>query len=493
MTAVVLLGDVPSTQVIQGVSAARLPVADTPEGLLAFVDQVTHLLSRSGAVVAVYPAAEQPAIGRILRMARGLLRTDRIAGVPLELPPLALSLIADQLAFVARYVSPGIVASIATPLTQRIVAGAWVNSVTKLERVKTGIGKHVTSYLPGSGFMVTAAPTPGVHRVTSSKPVSELPHRPVDPVLLLAARGNGDMDWLRERLQPALGVSRLMLVQEQPRSAAYWGTKKYVEFVAFSGHPQELPGLLRSQPCVPCRWCGEMVMFGTCPFCGMVKPETAAEAGPPQAPQPPQPPQPPGGARPAPAQPAPGRPGTPAPGATPPAAPSATPPATSPAAPPAARPGTAPSAPSKPAHPGQPGAGGAPSAALAQGTPPAEPTAQPQESPRPEPVLSAPVPGDYDHSARREALAEQTLPDLPPVPRDAKPPSPTKAPAPPDGADAPVAGPGPARPPDRAAPRRPSERHREQPDQNHGPDSEPADSPDPLRSDTVVFRPARRT
>ncbi|MFC7732197.1 hypothetical protein [Actinomadura keratinilytica] len=151
MTAVVLLGDVPSTQVIQGVSAARLPVADTPEGLLAFVDQVTHLLSRSGAVVAVYPAAEQPAIGRILRMARGLLRTDRIAGVPLELPPLALSLIADQLAFVARYVSPGIVASIATPLTQRIVAGAWVNSVTKLERVKTGIGKHVTSTCPAAG------------------------------------------------------------------------------------------------------------------------------------------------------------------------------------------------------------------------------------------------------------------------------------------------------------------------------------------------------
>ncbi|GLZ09967.1 hypothetical protein Acsp04_02020 [Actinomadura sp. NBRC 104425] len=474
MTAVVLLGDVPSTQVIQGVSAARLPVADTPEGLLAFVDQMTYLLSRNGAVVAVYPAAEQPEIGRILRMARGLLKTDRIAGVPLELPPLALSLIADQLAFVARYVSPGIVAGIAAPLTQRIVAGAWVNSVAKLERVKTGIGQHVTSYLPGSGFMVTAAPTQGVHRVTSSKPVAELSQRPLDPVLLLAAHGNGDMDWLRGRLQPALGVSRLMLVQEQPRSAAYWGTKKYVEFVAFSGHPQELPLLLRSQPCVPCRWCGEMVMSGTCPFCGMVKPETAAEAGPPQ------PPQPPGGARPAPAQPAPGRPG-------------ATPPATPPTTPPAARPGTAPSAPSKPAHPGQPGAGGAPSAAPAKGTPPAEPAARPQEFPQPEPVLSAPVPGDYDLSTGRGPLAEQTLPDLPPVPRDAKPPSLRKAPAPPDGPNTPAAGPGPARPPDQAAPRRPPERHRQQPDQDHGPASEPADSPDPLRSDTVVFRPARRT
>ncbi|WP_344951323.1 hypothetical protein, partial [Actinomadura miaoliensis] len=319
MTAVVLLGDVPSTQVIQGVSAARLPVADTPEGLLAFVDQMTHLLGQSGAVVAVYSATEQPEVGRILRMARGLLRTDRIAGVPLELPPLALSLIADQLAFVARYVRPGVVASIATPLTQRIVAGAWVNSVAKLERVKTGIGQHVTSYLPGSGFMVTAAPAPGVHRVTSSKPVSELPHRPIDPVLLLAARGNGDMDWLRERLQPALGVSRLLLVEEQPRSAAYWGTKKYVEFVAFSGHPQELPGLLRSQPCVPCRWCGEMVMFGACPFCGMVKPETAAEAGLPQMPHPPHPPggAPPAPAQPAPAQPAPAQPGAAAPGAAP--------------------------------------------------------------------------------------------------------------------------------------------------------------------------------
>lgn len=297
MTAVVVLGEIPTAGVIRQVSAdrGRLDASVSSEAALDFVAYAAQGLHQRKAVLALYPAWRSTEGKRFVQLARGTLDTDRVAGIPLNLPPLALSLVADQLAYVAQHVSPGLLASLAYRLPYEILAGAWVNSVAKLEHIQTSLRKHVTSYLPGTGFMVAAAPYEVVHRITTGDPIARVSFRPADPVLMLAAREDGDAEWLQQTFQPALGATSMTFVQAQPLSSEFWGTKKYVEFVAFSGHPYALQNAIRATPCRPCPWCGESIALDTCPFCAMVQPaphvdQVRPEEGPAGAPERPTPP-----------------------------------------------------------------------------------------------------------------------------------------------------------------------------------------------------------
>ncbi|MEU9839074.1 hypothetical protein AB0C69_07605 [Actinomadura sp. NPDC048032] len=320
MTAVVLVGDFPSTGVLQATVAQRVAVeGHGDEAAPAFVDHMEYALRRRGAVLVLYPAWKRSRAQRLVRLARSALLTDRIAGLPLDVPPLALSLVADQLTFASAHARPGVLATLAHRLCATLHAGAWVNSVARLEHVKTGLGAHVSSYLPGGGFSVTAGAHPEVHRITAAKPVPRLASRPADPVLMLVADANGDAGWLQSRMRPVLAAVTSTAVAPQPMSAEYWGTKKYTEFVAFSGHPHALRSLLAGSSYRACGWCGEPTALPECPFCLMVQPAREAaptEAVPPGHPQRPhpqpsgaQPPRP----QPLPPQPLPAQPQPPAP------------------------------------------------------------------------------------------------------------------------------------------------------------------------------------
>lgn len=288
MSAVLLLGDLPSTGMLGASAAVRLEPPAGAEGEALFIDVVRDALAHRPAVLAVYPAWAPERAERLVTLARGALMTDRVAGLPLRLPPLALSLVADQLAFVAPHVLPGALVSLAPALAEATLAGAWVNSVAHFEHLNVGLGKHVASYLPNGGFSVLMSPDAGVHRVTSAQPVPEMERRPVDPVLLLTVRSSGgDPDWLHRSLSPALSTASLIDAPAQPLSQRYWGAKKYVEFVAISGHPQALQSVLQSAlqsaPGVPCAWCGEPIALPRCPFCRSVQPsrEDASTPAPP--------------------------------------------------------------------------------------------------------------------------------------------------------------------------------------------------------------------
>jgi hypothetical protein len=333
VTAVVLVGDFPSTGILQATVAQRVGVGGPDDGgPPVFIDHMAYAIRQRGAVLVLYPAWKRGGAQRLVRLARSALLTDRIAGLPLDVPPLALSLIADQLAFASSYARPGVLASLAQRLCENVQAGAWVNSVARLEHIKTGLGAHVSSYLPGGGFSVSAGPHAAVHRITSAKPVPEQMPRPADPVLMLYGDGNGDLDWLQSRLRPMLAAVSVTAVAPQPLSAEYWGTKKYTEFVAFSGHPQALQSLLAGSLYAPCGWCGEPTALPECPFCFMVQPTrqaapaAAAPQGPPQPPPPPQQPPPPAQHQP---PPPPSRPSGPQP-VHPPAQPPVQPPAAQP-------------------------------------------------------------------------------------------------------------------------------------------------------------------
>ncbi|TDB93169.1 hypothetical protein, partial [Actinomadura sp. 7K534] len=280
MTAVVLAGDFPSTGILQATVAYRVGLDGGDEACAAFIDHVAYALGQRGAVLVVYPSWKGERARRMVRLARSALLTDRVAGVPLDVPPLALSLIADQLAFASGYARPGVLASLAGRLCESVYAGAWVNSVARMEHIKTGLGAHVSSYLPGNGFAVSAGPRPAVHRISASRPVPEPATRPADPVLMLFGHENGDVEWLQHRLRPVIGAVSVTAVAAQPMSAEYWGTRKYAEFVAFSGHPQALQSLLAGSPYRSCGWCGEPTALPECPFCFMVQPGPDAAPAP---------------------------------------------------------------------------------------------------------------------------------------------------------------------------------------------------------------------
>jgi hypothetical protein len=268
---VLLAGDIPSTGICRDIAAGRIDLGPSNSEVMdAFLDLVEHGLRHSGAVVVLYPSwRSEGGPERLIRLARGALLTDRIAALPLDLPPLALSLIADQLAFVAPHVDPGTLASLGRALRQEVYAGAWVNSVARLENVPAGLSAHLSSYLPGQGFSVCAAPVPEVHRISSSQPVQAIGRLPADPVLVLASQSGGDAGWLGRSLQPAVRGTSIMFTGEQPLGAAYWGTKKYLEFVAFSAHAQALHTALSRLPRQRCSWCGAASVVETCLFCGM--------------------------------------------------------------------------------------------------------------------------------------------------------------------------------------------------------------------------------
>ncbi|TDD79589.1 hypothetical protein E1293_22855 [Actinomadura darangshiensis] len=273
MTAVVLAGDFPSTGILRASVAQRIALdgagGDTAP---AFIDHMARALQTRGAVLVVYPEWKGKGTRRLVQLARAALLTDRIAGVALDLPPIALSLVADQLTFASSYARPGVLVGLAHRLRETLYAGAWVNSVARLEHIKTGLGAHVSSYLPGGAFAVTAGCQAGVHRITAAKPVPDLGARPGDPVLMLFGGTNGDTEWLQQKLRPAVAAVSATLVAPQPLGAEYWGTKKYVEFVAFSGHPQALQSLLSDFVYRPCGWCGEPTALPHCPLCQMTQP-----------------------------------------------------------------------------------------------------------------------------------------------------------------------------------------------------------------------------
>ncbi|MBO2463771.1 hypothetical protein [Actinomadura violacea] len=278
MTLVVLAGDLPSTGILGSDVAHRFDPNGGGDAPAAFVDLMAQALGWRGSVLVLHPAWREDGVPRLVRLARAALLSDRIARIPLDLPPLALSLIADQLAFTASHsdAAPGALAVLALRLCKDVYAGAWVNSVARLERVKTGLGAHVSSYLPGSGFAVTTGQDGDVHRITAARRVPAIGVRPVDPVLMLCTGENGDADWLRTALVPALAAVKLMAVGAQPLSTEYWGTKRYAEFVAFSGHPRALESSLAASACRLCAWCGEPTALPECPFCMMVQPEAAS-------------------------------------------------------------------------------------------------------------------------------------------------------------------------------------------------------------------------
>jgi hypothetical protein len=268
VTPVVLLGDLPGIGMTRGPLAQRIPIDGFSGGVAGAYALAQELAPyKAMPIIALFPSWQEEKAS--------------------ALPPLALSLVADQLAALSEELAPGVLAGLAPKLAESVVAGAWVGSVAKFEHVPTGRRATVRSFLPGAGFLVTLEPVVGVHRITAAEPVVSWPSRPLDPVWLVSAQQNGDTAWLEQHLIPSLAAQPAGLLPPQPMSPGFWGTDKYTEFVAWSGHPQAIQVLTDTLNCRTCDWCGELAALPVCSFCEMAQPPQPPQPVEPARPEPP--------------------------------------------------------------------------------------------------------------------------------------------------------------------------------------------------------------
>ncbi|GGX39736.1 hypothetical protein [Streptomyces fructofermentans] len=221
------------------------------------------LIEQHGYVIALYPTSAPAAVVRRLHTVRSVLESDRIALLGLDLPPLGLALLAQQLRQLSVCdFSPGVLASSARLLAHYIYAGALLGSVSRLDRVPVSLKSHAKSWVPGAQFAVLANPRPQIVRVGHE----ELPG-PEFGTRLLVAPGQLPADWLVTTLAPAWRVQGVATVNQPAESARWWGTGRLAEFAAGLYDVSVLYQLVTSVRREACHWCGLELIGDRCGFC----------------------------------------------------------------------------------------------------------------------------------------------------------------------------------------------------------------------------------
>ncbi|WP_149183884.1 hypothetical protein [Streptomyces sp. TRM49041] len=257
-------------------TAAVLPPPDA-QPLDAALAHLQVLVEQYGHVIALYPASVPAAHIRRLHTVRALLESDRIALVPLDLPPLGVAVLVRQLRLLSVCdFGPGVLATAARLLAHYIHAGAVLNSVARLDRVPVTLKAHAKSWVPGSQFAVLANPETRLTRLGAQ---SERPLPGPDfATRLVVARGQLATDWVTGTLAPAWRVQGVDEAPLPAGSAAWWGTAKLVEFAAYLPDLPVLHQLVSSVRRETCSWCGIELLGDRCGFCSapLAPPQQAA-------------------------------------------------------------------------------------------------------------------------------------------------------------------------------------------------------------------------
>ncbi|MCX4636510.1 hypothetical protein OG775_15455 [Streptomyces platensis] len=376
--------------------------------------ETSAVLEHHGHLVALYSSVCPPEHIRRLHTLRAVLESDRIAIVPLSLPPLGVALLARQLRQLSLCdVSPGVLASAARLLAHYIHAGALLGSVSGLDRVEVDLRAHMKSWLPGAHFAVLAHPEPQLLHLDRHSTEAGLPG-PKFATQLAVARGQLTSEWVTGALAPAWQVQGVYETRLPAESARWWGTPKLIEFASAIPDVSVLHQLVASVRREECRWCGLELLGDRCAFCAAPLARERATGG--------------GGSGQGPAAiggTASGRVGggavaptvAPATAVTPGASSAAAPAPASPVPPASPLPPAAPVPPASAAA-SSPGGGAAPAPAPAPG--PAAPTPGPsasapaQDRPQPRDQAAAPMPGPMPAPAQAPAREDRALSPLAP-------------------------------------------------------------------------------
>ncbi|MBT2386482.1 hypothetical protein [Streptomyces sp. ISL-11] len=259
-------GQTPDAAVFQPPEAQPLETA---------VTQTAILLDQCGHVVALYPDSLPARYVRRLHMIRSVLESDRLALLPVALPPLAVGVLARQLRQLSvSDLSPGVLACAARLLAHYVYAGAQLSSVARLDRVDVGLGTHLASLLPGARFAVLVNPAPRLIKVTDG----EAPEGPGFGTRLTVARAGpakGE-DWVLSTLARRWHVQGVQETALPADSGGWWGARGTVEFAAAIADPTVLYQLVSSVRREQCHWCGLELIGDRCAFCAGPLPRTEA-------------------------------------------------------------------------------------------------------------------------------------------------------------------------------------------------------------------------
>ncbi|NLU66649.1 hypothetical protein [Streptomyces sp. HNM0574] len=231
-----------------------------------------ELLRQHGHVVLLHPATlPTPHLHR-LHAVRSVLESDRIALLPVALPPLGTAVLVRQLRQLSLCgFSPGVLGAAARLLTHYIYAGGVLASVAKLDsgtQIPVSLTAHAASWMPGTHFAVLAAPTPRLVRIQGGSSAEEdgLDGPPFTTEITLA-RGPLDSDWVSRHLARrwrAGAVREAELPEDSPR---WWGTGRLTEFAAAIPDASVLYQLVASVRRDSCSWCGLELIGDRCVFC----------------------------------------------------------------------------------------------------------------------------------------------------------------------------------------------------------------------------------
>jgi hypothetical protein len=221
-------------------------------------------LEAHGHLVALAPDDPADPARRRVHTVRSALEADRIAIVPLSLPPLARTLLGEQIRQLAGTdLGPGVLAGAARLLSYYLHSGALLGSVAKLDRVPVGVGAHMKSLVPGRHFAVLAHPEPYLGEAVPDR----VPPGPGYQTQLAVAGSGLDPAWITGPLATAWHTRHLRELPAPPDSAGWWGTARLVEFTAYIADVGMLYQLVTSVRRDTCTWCGLDVIGDQCLFC----------------------------------------------------------------------------------------------------------------------------------------------------------------------------------------------------------------------------------
>ena len=233
------------------------------------VEALSSGLQAGGHVIAIAPDWAGPAAAERLQMARSMLDTHRIAVHETALPPLAATVLASLVLGLRRARAVRRRARVAAArargrAARHHVAGQRGRPVDAHPVVRPAPREPHARQRVRRQLVSGARPCTGIGGSRAAVPLPRLER----PSRLVVAPRDGDVAWLRDVVNPALGGSRRARSSRRRRQK-WWGTGKLVEAVAYPVDVERLTEELTAalDPWV-CRWCRELIARSPCPLCG---------------------------------------------------------------------------------------------------------------------------------------------------------------------------------------------------------------------------------
>jgi len=225
---------------------------------------VGRALGEGCAVILVEPAWHQ-AVRSVCSVALSMLGAPPVARVPVDMPPLAALLLAEQLSWLTEVLPQPAAALVAVEkLTSGLLAAAWMRDVTKLSRPSPTVRQHLRSLMPGASYLVSLRPHPGV----SPAQPSSLARWGAHPIPVVFGAGSEDgRAWLQNVGMAALPNSQLLDVAAGALAKDYYGTDEVYEIATSKADLENLVEELNQFRLTPCAWCGIFTAAGRCAFC----------------------------------------------------------------------------------------------------------------------------------------------------------------------------------------------------------------------------------